>query len=260
VTAHDHVVPARLQARSVGLADFDPALRQAGCLLPGNGYRSGISVDANRLSRGTDPFRQYPQHGAGAASHIGYAGAPHDAPGQPLRGFVVRGARRHHAVAHQLLLTQSQAVAGSPGVAAALHEGNVPDPIPCTHAQSTLALKTPHGHERWRATTWPQDIRRSATSRSARMQSVGRDQGARGRHCPGGPRARRRDLCPSHRLWPARPEPSQDRAAGQRLPNVGGALPPRADRVRESPVAVTELPPHVSDPCPSLAKDAITAQ
>ena len=31
VTAHDHVVPARLQTRSVGLADFDPALRQAGC-------------------------------------------------------------------------------------------------------------------------------------------------------------------------------------------------------------------------------------
>jgi len=118
VPLHDHVVPASLQALGVGLPDLGPALRQAGRLLPIHGYRPGISVDADRLSGGTHPFRQHPQHGAGAASHIRYPGARHDARGRPLRGLVVGGDCRHHAVAQQLLLTQRQAVAGSPGAAA----------------------------------------------------------------------------------------------------------------------------------------------
>ncbi len=133
VTAHDYVVPARDQARSVGPADLHPDLRQAGRLLPGHSYRPRISVDADRLSRGTHPLRQHPQHRARAASHIGHPGARPDARGRPLRGLVVRGDSRHHAVAQQLLLTQRQTVAGSPGVAAALHGGNVPGPVPaCT--------------------------------------------------------------------------------------------------------------------------------
>src|SRR5579872_922213 len=85
MTAHDHVEPARLQAGSVSLADLSPALPQAGDLPPGQGYRPGISIDADRLSLRAGPFRQQPEHGARATSHIGYPGTGHDARRQPLR-------------------------------------------------------------------------------------------------------------------------------------------------------------------------------